>query len=205
MTIGGGNEKKEDFREAISIKIPNFAVCMETKKSIFQRASEWGMPFGLYLACGAMAFIFADWFAPLGLIFFVLMLATPVVVYYFQRRKFIEDEGFTEYAGLWMLGILLFIFGTVIASFIVYFVLQYGRPDFMYDQANQVIKVYSEMPEMRDSEFLRILQRMVEERRLPPPIEVVFNAFWFITFAGSVTSAITALLAQRKLNRKPRL
>lgn len=178
---------------------------METKKSIFQRASEWGMPFGLYLACGAMAFIFADWFAPLGLIFFVLMLATPVVVYYFQRRKFIEDDGFTEYAGLWMLGILLFIFGTVLASFIVYFVLQYGRPDFMYDQANQVIKVYSEMPEMRDSEFLRILQRMVEERRLPPPIEVVFNAFWFITFGGSVTSAITALLAQRKLNRKPRL
>ena len=178
---------------------------METKKSIFQRASEWGMPFGLYLACGAMAFIFADWFAPLGLIFFVLMLATPVVVYYFQRRKFIEDEGFTEYAGLWMLGILLFIFGTVLASFIVYFVLQYGRPDFMYDQANQVIKVYSEMPEMRDSEFLRILQLMVDERRLPPPIEVVFNAFWFITFGGSVTSAITALLAQHKLNRKPRL
>lgn len=174
---------------------------METKKSIFQRASEWGVPFGLYLTCGAVAFIFADWFAPLGLIFSVLFFATPIVVYYFQRRKFIEDDGFTEYAALWMLGIMLFILGTVLASFIVYLVLQFGRPTFMYDQAAQVIKAYSEMPNMKDSEILSILQRMVDERRLPSPIEVVFNAFWFITFGGSVTSAITAFIAKRKLKK----
>ena len=174
---------------------------METKKSIFQRASEWGVPFGLYLTCGAMAFIFADWFAPLGLIFTVLFFATPIVVYYFQRRKFIEDDGFTEYAALWMLGIMLFILGTVLASFIVYLVLQFGRPTFMYDQAAQVIKAYKEMPNMKDSEILSILQRMVDERRLPSPIEVVFNAFWFITFGGSITSAITALIAKRKLKK----
>lgn len=181
--------------------MPNFAVYMETKKSIFQRASEWGVPFGLYLTCGAVAFIFADWFAPLGLIFSVLFFATPIVVYYFQRRKFIEDDGFTEYAALWMLGIMLFILGTVLASFIVYLVLQFGRPTFMYDQAAQVIKAYSEMPNMKDSEILSILQRMVDERRLPSPIEVVFNAFWFITFGGSVTSAITAFIAKRKLKK----
>ena len=174
---------------------------METKKSIFQRASEWGVPFGLYLTCGAVAFIFADWFAPLGLIYSVLFFETPIVVYYFQRRKFIEDDGFTEYAALWMLGIMLFILGTVLASFIVYLVLQFGRPTFMYDQAAQVIQAYSEMPNMKDSEILSILQRMVDERRLPSPIEVVFNAFWFITFGGSVTSAITAFIAKRKLKK----
>ena len=109
---------------------------MEYKKSIYQRASEWGLPFGLYMACAAVASIFADWFAPLSLIFFILVLGTPFVVYYFQRRKFIEDDGFTEYAALWMLGILLFILGSIIAGVIVFFVLQYGRPDFMYDQAH---------------------------------------------------------------------
>ncbi len=177
---------------------------MENKRSIYQRASEWGVPFGLYLACAAVAFIFADWFRPLGLIFFTLFIATPVVVYYFQRRKFIEDDGFTEYAALWMLGIMLFILGTILASFIVFFVLHFGRPDFMYDQTRQVIQAYNEVPEMRDSEFVKILQRMVDERRLPSPIEVVFNAFWFITFGGSVTSAITALFARHRLRNHPR-
>jgi hypothetical protein len=72
----------------------------------------------------------------------------------------------------------------------------------MYEQAAQVIKAYSEMPDMKDSELLVILQRMVDQRRLPSPIEVVFNAFWFITFGGSVTSAITALIAKLKRYRR---
>ncbi len=179
-------------------------VMTEPKKSIYQRASEWGVPFGLYLACAATASIFADWFAPLGLIFFVLVLGTPLVVYYFQRRKFIEDDGFAEYSALWMLGILLFLLGTVLASFIVFLILQYGRPGFIYDQAQAAIEVYNKMPQMRDSDLPHVLERMVKEKLLPTPIEMVFNVFWFVTFAGSVTSAITALIAQRPLRKAPR-
>ena len=104
---------------------------MENKKSIYQRAAEWGMPFGLYLSCAATASIFADWFAPLSLLYIVLLLGLPFVTYYFQRRKFIEDDGFSEYAALWMLGILLFILGSIVASVVAYLILQYGRPNFM--------------------------------------------------------------------------
>lgn len=174
----------------------------EPKKSIYKRAAEWGLSFGLYIACMGVASIYADYFAPLSIIFILMIMATPLVVYYFQRRRFIEDDGFTEYAGLWMLGILLFIFGSVIASFIIYLVLQYFRPDFMYEQARLVIEAYSKIPQASDSEVLRVLQRMVDEKLLPTPIEAVFNAFWFITFFGSLVSAITALIAQRKLPKR---
>lgn len=174
----------------------------EPKKSIYKRAAEWGLPFGLYIACMGVASIYANYFAPLSIIFILMIMATPLVVYYFQRRRFIEDDGFTEYAGLWMLGILLFIFGSVIASFIIYLVLQYFRPDFMYEQARMVIEAYSKIPQASDSEVLRVLQRMVDEKLLPTPIEAVFNAFWFITFFGSLVSAITALIAQRKLPKR---
>jgi hypothetical protein len=173
----------------------------EPKKSIYQRAGEWGIPFGLYLACTAVASIFADWFAPLVTVFLVLLLGTPLVVYYFQRRKFIEDDGFTEYAALWMLGILLFILGAVVAGLIIFLVLQYGRPDFMYEQAEAVIKTYSQIPEMKDSELLHVVQRMVDEKLMPTPIEAVFNSFWFISFGGSLVSAITAIIAQRPLKK----
>lgn len=173
----------------------------EPKKSIFQRAGEWGIPFGLYMACTGVASIFADWFIPLSMLFIVLLLGTPLVVYYFQRRKFIEDDGFTEYAALWMLGILLFILGAVVAGLIIFLVLQYGRPDYMYEQAQTVIETYSKMPQFRDSEMLRVIERAVDEKLLPTPIEAVFNAFWFISFGGSLLSAITALIAQRPLKK----
>ena len=169
---------------------------MEPKKSIYHRAGEWGFPFGLYLSCAAAASIFADWFVPLNFIFIVLLLGTPIVVYYFQRRKFIEDDGFTEYAGLWMLGIMLFILGTVVASLVVFLILQYGRPGFIYEQAQAAVDLYSKMPQ--------VIKRAIDEKMLPTPIETVFNAFWFITFAGSLLSALTALVAQRPLRRPGR-
>lgn len=174
---------------------------MNETKSIYQRAGEWGIPFGLYLACAGASSVFADWYPLLAYVFFILLLGTPLVTFYFQRRKFIEDNGFSEYSALWMLGILLFILGTVVSSFIIYLLLQSFRPEFMYEQAQAVIKTYSEIPEMRDSEMLRVLQRMVDDHLMPTPIETVFNAFWFVTFGGSITSAITALLARRDLPR----
>ena len=178
----------------------NFAVCMtEQKKSIYQLAAEWGIPFGLYLACMGVCTVFLDWFPPLSIFFLILFVSTPLVTYYFQRRKFIADNGFTEYAALWMMGIMLFILGGMIASFVMFLVLQYGRPNFMYDQAQMAIEAYKEIPQMRDSELLHVLQRMVDENLLPRPIEMVFNAFWFIAFGGSVTSALTALVARRPL------
>jgi len=170
-------------------------------KSIYQRAGEWGVPFGLYLACAAVASIFADMFPPLSYVFLIMFLGTPVLVYAFQRRKFIEDDGFTEHAALWMLGIMLFMLGTVLASFVIYLVLQYVRPGYIYEQAQAAIAAYSQIPQTQDSEMLRVLQRMVNERLLPSPIELVFNAFWFVAFGGSVVSAITAIVARRSINR----
>lgn len=175
---------------------------MEPKRSIFQCAGQWGLPFGLYLSCAAVASIYADWFAPLQLVFLILLLGTPVVAYAFQRRKFIEDNGFTEYAGLWMLGIMLFILGTIISSLVVYLVLQYLRPNYIYEQTQMAIDTYKQLPQMRDSEMLEILQKMVDRRLLPTPIETIFNAFWFITFGGCLVSAVTALVARRSLPKR---
>jgi len=172
---------------------------METKKSIFQRAGEWGIPFGLYLSCAGVISVFADNSPLLNILFWAMVFATPYLVCRYQRRKFIEDDGFTEYAGLWMLGIMLFILGSLISSFIVFIVLQYIRPGFIYEQAQAAIQVYEQVPQM--SEMTKVLKRMIEERLLPSPIEMVFNVFWFISFFGSLTSAVTALIAQRRIKR----
>ena len=173
----------------------------KTSKTIYQRAGEWGVPFGLYLACAAVSSIFADLFPPLSYVFLIMLLGTPLVVYAFQRKKFIEDDGFAEHAALWMLGIMLFILGTLLASLIIYLVLQYVRPNYMYEQAQAALEAYSKIPQARDSEMLRVLQRMVDKGMLPTPIELVFNAFWFIAFGGSVVSAITAIFARRTIKK----
>lgn len=172
------------------------------KKSIYQHAGEWGVPLGLYMGGAAAASIYADVFPVLSMLFLFMVPVIPFIVCHYQRRKFIEDDGFTEYSAVWMLGILLYIFGATLASFIAYLILQYARPDFMYVQAQTVIEQWSKMPEMQNNEMLRVIKRMVDERLMPSPIEMVFNFFWFITSAGSLLSAFTAWIARRKINRR---
>ena len=176
----------------------------DSKKSIYQQAGEWGVPFGLYLSCTAVTSIFADWFMPLQFLFLILLLGTPLVVYYFQRRRFIQDDGFTEYAGLWMLGIMLFILGTLICSLIVFLVLQYVRPTYIVDRTQAAVDFYNTLPQMKDSEMLEAVQFAIDRKILPTPIEMVTSMFWFVTFAGSLLSALTALIAQRPLPGKRR-
>lgn len=169
---------------------------MEPKKTIFQRAAEWGIPFGLYLACAAVASIFTDWFPPLSIIFWLMVLAIPVVVYYFQRRKFKEDDGFTEFSALWMMGILLFILGGIIASFIAYLVFQYGRPEFLYDMGRIILETNQKTPGIVDQTTADVIKDLVDKRLMPTPIDMVFSMFWFLTFGGSLVSALTAIIAR---------
>ena len=174
----------------------------EKKRSIYQFAGDWGFPFGLYMTCAAMASIYADKFQPLSLVFLILLLGLPFLTYALQRRKFVEDNGFTEYAGFWMLGIVLYILGAVVSGFIVYLVLQYIRPGFFYEQAQFIIESYEKTPGTVDSRFVDTLRLMVEKQLMPNAIQIVFSAFWFISFGGSLISALTALFAQKPLNRR---
>ena len=52
---------------------------------------------------------------------------------------------------------------------------------------------------MKDSELLSVLQQAIDEKVLPTPIEMVMSTFWFVTFFGSLVSAVTAWIAQRPL------
>jgi len=174
---------------------------MEPTRSIFQCAGQWGLPFGLYLSCAAVASIFADYFMPLNLLFIILVIALPAVTCYFQRRKFLEDNGFSEYAALWMLGIMLYILGMIIASVVALLVLNYLRPDFLYVQAQAAIQAYSQLPDMKDGEMVKTLQHMVDNKLMPSNIDMVFSMFWFVTFFGSLISAITALFARRSIKK----
>ena len=53
---------------------------------------------------------------------------------------------------------------------------------------------------LKDGELVKLLEMMLEQNMLPTPIESVTNSFWLISFVGSITSALTALLAQRRIS-----
>ena len=174
---------------------------MEERKSVYKQAAEYGIPMGLYMSTISLMTLYTDLVPLFSVIAMVMLFAGPVVIYRFQRRYFVEQGGMAEYAALWMLGIMMVIFGAILTGAVTYVILQYVRPTYIYDQAQATLDAYNALPELRSqaSQVLDVLQAMLEQNALPSAIELVFNMFWFVTFSGSVLSAITAAFASRRL------
>lgn len=169
---------------------------MYERRSVFKRGAEFGLPMGLFMSTISLSSIFADRVPPLSWVVLILLIAGPWLVWRFQRRYFIEEEYTTEYAALWMLGILIIIYGALITGLVTWGVLQWVRPGYVYESTQHIIDLYSAMPEFKDSELLHVMQRAIDTGALPTPIEMVMNMFWVVTFSGCIMSAITAAFAK---------
>ncbi|MBR1804255.1 MAG: DUF4199 domain-containing protein, partial [Muribaculaceae bacterium] len=115
---------------------------MEERKSVFKRGAECGIPMGLYMSTIALLTLFTDKVPVFSLAAIVMLFAGPFFIYRFQRRYFVEENGMTEYAALWMHGILMVLYGAVITSAVAFVVLQYVRPGFIYDQMQTAVDTY---------------------------------------------------------------
>jgi len=78
----------------------------ETYISLYRRAANDGVPMGIFMSVMAAALIYADRLPWLVVVVMAMLLMLPCMLYYFQRKMFVAEYGFTEYSGLWMLGIL---------------------------------------------------------------------------------------------------
>lgn len=169
---------------------------MDERKSVFKRGAEFGVPMGMYMTTISVCSIFADRMPALSWVVLIMLLGGPWMVWRLQRRYFIEEGGTSDYATLWMLGILMIIYGALITGLVTWGVLQWVRPGYIYEMTQNFVDIYGKMPEFKDNELLQVMQRAIDNDALPTPIEMVMNTFWMVTFSGCLMSAITAAFAK---------
>ena len=146
----------------------------ETYISLYRRAANDGVPMGIFMSVMAAALIYADRLPWLVVVVMAMLLMLPCMLYYFQRKMFVAEYGFTEYSGLWMLGILIMICASLITGLVTWAIFQFVRPGYFYE-----------------------ITRVVSGNMLPRPIEMVFSAFWLWSFVGSLLSAVVALVVKK--------
>lgn len=165
-------------------------------KSIYRRAADNGLIFGVYLSLLFIMFVFSSESFLMSLVGLVLLLGIPGIIFVFLRRCFVAEFGKTTISGLWMLGILIFIYASLICGVVTYVYLQYFDPSFIYEQAQAALNVYQSVEEIKGSDIVVGMQRAIEEKLLPTPIEFVFQMIWITTFFGSLLSLLTALIVR---------
>ncbi|MBR5087322.1 MAG: DUF4199 domain-containing protein [Muribaculaceae bacterium] len=168
---------------------------MESNKNVFVKSAELGVPFGALLLAASMSQLYFDKIQPLAYVTLLVAIVAPIVIYRFQRKRFIESDGFAIYSELWTLGIFTTIGGALICGLITYGVITLFRPDFLYEQAQLFIDLYKEQPVKQMQEVVDVMEKMVKNNLLPTPIDYCMQMFWLTTSLGCIGSAVTAFFA----------
>ena len=170
---------------------------METQKNVFIKSAELGVPFGGMLLVASVAMLFGDKIPLLSSLTLIVVLLAPFVLYIFQRKRFVQSNGFASFSELWTLGIFTTIGGAMICGLVTYGLITYLRPDFVYEQAQFVVDNYKQLPDGAGDDFVDILQKAIKANMLPTPFDFCVQMFWLTSSLGCVGGAITALIASK--------
>ena len=152
-----------------------------TQKGIVQFAMEAGAYMGLYFV---VKFIFA-----------VLSLNYPFCnVVSTIMLLFVPLVGGSYFSQLWMMGILLFFFASLISGLAQYIYYVYINPEYIKSQLSAAVTLLESLNMTSDPSLLEAVKTGLEQGNIPSPMAVVIQQMWVNVFFGSLLSAVMAWL-----------
>ena len=172
------------------------------RKSLLVYGMEGGVWLGLYLIarffCGV-----AGGYSPLfNTIAVVLFIITPVVLYRIMLQYHKHNGYVSGFSLLWMMGIMLFFFASLISCIPEYIFYQYISPDYIANATSQSIKLIEEMGVIETQGTVDELRQMLEDNALLTPMQMVMSSMWGNVFFGSLLSIVVAPFVLRNKNTK---
>ena len=168
------------------------------KKSIARYAMEYGVYFGIYLIVKFALTTFSLNNFVANFVSEVLLIANPFILYYIMRHYKKQDGGNVRFSQLWMFGIFLFFFASLLSGVAEYVYYRYINPTYIEMQMAAVLDLIEKMTQAQDSEMLQVMRDGLAKGGAPSPIEMVFQTIWANVFFGSLLSIIIALIVSRK-------
>lgn len=165
-----------------------------SKMSVYARGAQDGVLMGAVL-CG----IFASWalslrVAAASLAFPLLCLAVPVLAWWLLRRGYRADLGLSTFSALWMHGICIFFFGTLLMAAISIVWLQWLEPGLISRSLNSAADVYAQLGTPEATRLAEDVRRIIERGMVPRPVDVALALLWTGVFSGSILSIVLAAI-----------
>lgn len=172
-----------------------------TPGQVYREGANKGVIVGVYLSVIFLCAVLSDYVPLLSLLAILLMLGVPFFIYRIMNFIYKKYQRVADFSSLWMLGISLFLGGSLICSLVTYATLEYALPDYIYNQAEKALELYQQMPQIKDSELTKYIKTAIENGLLPTPIEFAIEMLWLTSFSGSMLSLLLAAII-RAFNNK---
>lgn len=174
-----------------------------TGKSVYRRGADDGFWFGLYLSVLFLISVHSIYSAIAGIFAFAMAIAVPVIIFFFLRRSYRADNFTSSFSALWLHGICIFFFGSLIAALTTYIYLRFINPAYINTIVDMAIEVYGSVDTPDAHEMTTVLQRAKDAHLLPTAGGTAVQVIWAGVFTGSLLSMLLSAII--KATRRPNL
>ena len=130
-----------------------------------------------------------------GLVSLGIFLCTPFLVWRFLRRGWIDGNVPPTFSAVWLHGICIFLFGSILLALVMYLTLQHFVPGWIEQQTLLAAERLAAEP--GHTEEVRQIHAIVTGGALPSPIYMAFSTIWLVAFTGSLWSMLFAAILTR--------
>ena len=166
-------------------------------KSIYRQAADSGLWFGAYLLIMSVAFMCSLRVPQTSLLIIPLAAGIPCILWRFLRKVRRQQGERCSISALWMAGICLFIFGSLVCAFGSSIYMLAVEPDFINAYVRNALHTITSSPMASEySMQTQAMYRALESHALPTGMQFIITMAWFTSFAGSLLSLVMAPIVQ---------
>lgn len=125
-----------------------------------------------------------------SLLSLLMMVGVPVVIFFFIRRYDRQLQECATFPMMWMLGVVIFVCGMLIAGALMVIYMQWIAPDFVLTQLQGVVELGRQAPGTALAEAADIASQMIEANFIPSPIAIVSELIMAAIVSGSLLSIL---------------
>jgi hypothetical protein len=170
--------------------------------SVYKRGADDGLKLGIIMIVQFVTAAYSLKIAMLGFVALALTIAVPFIVYHMIKRDYLRYPNMQFFSALWMHGIAIFIFGSILLAAGMYVFLRFIEPDFIIDNLHTAIAVYRSLGVDEATQMADAMQMIIDKHLVPTAISFAMTSIWSVVFSGSMLSLFLALLV-RVFNKKP--
>lgn len=168
----------------------------QTSKSVYRRGADDGFIFGAYLSAmfllQALSLVYDSLTA--SLIGLIMILAVPAVIYFFLRRAYRADGRCTRFSAIWLHGICIFFFGSLLMALTSYIYMRLVHPAFIPEVFDTLRDAYGIIDSEEARKMVRWIEYVQQHNLYPTAAELAVNFIWLAVFTGSLLSMIISFV-----------
>lgn len=159
---------------------------------VYREGAYQGIIMGAFLTVTSILSLLSYRSSTLSILATIFIVGVPFLQFRLMAGVYDKYRREVSFSSLWMLGIAIFIGGSLICALVTYGYLEFVNPDYFYTLGNEMLATLEQTPELRGSELHEMIRFYVDENLFPSAIGYCVEMVLLTVFSGSILSMILA-------------